>query len=323
MTAPTRVVLVGAGSMGSLHARVLSQSERCELVRIVDPRADVGQAVADRYGAAWTPEIGDLSDADAAIVASATHTHYQVAQEVLDQGIPLLLEKPVCDNLDESEEIVDIARRRGIPLMCGLLERYNPAVLTALALLEEPVHVIGTRHSPYAPRIKTGVGWDLLVHDVDIAIRCFGGDQPHQVVASAGYFHPSSQHGAEDVLNTVLTFPTGALASVSASRIGQRKLRSLVVHEVDRLVEVDLIRRDVTIYRHISHDASTPDGLGYRQQTIIEIPELVSAREPLATQLERFADLVAGKIDMDAERESILPAHRTVATAIEKAGKGS
>ena len=103
---------------------------------------------------------------------------------------------------------------------------------------------------------------------------------------------------------------------MSASRIGQRKLRSLVITEVDRLVEIDLLRRDVTIYRHVSHDSVTDNGLGYRQQTIIDIPELVSGREPLATQLDRFVDLLTGAADIDEERCSILPSHRVVASVL-------
>jgi predicted dehydrogenase len=174
------------------------------------------------------------------------------------------------------------------------------------------------RHGPYAPRIKTGVAWDLLVHDVDLAIQFFGGATPARVTSGAGYFHPQSVDGAEDTIETVLSFPTG-LATVSASRLGQKKVRSLVVSELDRLIEIDLLRRDVTIYRHISHDSVTPDGLGYRQQTVIEIPELITAREPLATQLDRFCDLLEGKIDAETERDLILPSHHVVEQVLTQA----
>ncbi|HEY7814202.1 MAG TPA: Gfo/Idh/MocA family oxidoreductase, partial [Nakamurella sp.] len=303
--------------------RVLSQSDRCELVRVIEPRADAGQAIAERFGVPWAPDMDSLSGVDAVVLASATATHHKLAMQVLAQDVALLVEKPVCDDLMATEEVVALAEQRDVPLMCGLLERYNPAVMTAVALINEPVHVTATRHSPYAPRIKTGVGWDLLVHDVDIAIRCFGGIEPSRVASTAGYFHPSSVAGAEDVLETVLTFPSGSLASVSASRIGQRKLRSLVITEVDRLVEIDLLRRDVTIYRHISHDSVTENGLGYRQQTIIDIPELVSGREPLATQLDRFVDLLAGRVDATEERRSILPSHRVVDSVLAHAGKAA
>ncbi|WP_394614607.1 Gfo/Idh/MocA family protein [Lentzea sp. JNUCC 0626] len=318
MTAKKRVALIGTGSMGSLHARVLSQSERADLVRVIDPREEAGRTVADRFDAAWSPEIGSLADVDAVVLAAATEAHHKLALEVLDQGKPLLVEKPVCDDLASSEEVVALSESKDIPMMCGLLERYNPAVMTALQLVNEPVHVMARRHGPYAPRIKTGVSWDLLVHDVDIAIRFFGGIEPSRVASGVGYFHPDSVQGAEDNVETVLTFPTG-MATVSASRIGQRKVRSLIVSEIDRLIEIDLLRRDVTIYRHVSHDAVTADGLGYRQQTVIEIPELLTAREPLATQLDRFVDLLEGKVDAAEERASILPAHRVVAEVLQKA----
>ncbi|WP_020668878.1 Gfo/Idh/MocA family protein [Amycolatopsis nigrescens] len=313
-----RIALVGTGTMGSLHARVLSQNERVTLSRVIDPREDAGRAVADRFDSKWTPEIGSLSDVDAVVLASATEVHHQLALEILEQGKPLLVEKPVSNSLPKSEEIVELSAAKDVPLMCGLLERYNPAVMTARALVNEPVHLMARRHGPYAPRIKTGVSWDLLVHDVDIAIQFFGGLSPSRVTSSAGYFHPSSVEGAEDTIETVLSFPSG-LATVSASRLGQRKVRSLVVSELDRLIEIDLLRRDVTIYRHVSHDAASADGLGYRQQTVIEIPELVSAREPLATQLDRFVDLLEGKVDATEERDSILPSHRVVASVLTQA----
>jgi predicted dehydrogenase len=318
-----KVVLVGTGSMGTLHARVLSQSDRVELVRVVEPREAAGRAVAERFGTEWIPELDTLTGVDAVVLASATATHHKLALDVLNQDVALLVEKPVCDDLAASEEVVATAQARGVPLMCGLLERYNPAVLTALSVLDNPVHVTATRHSPYAPRIKTGVGWDLLVHDVDLAIRCFGGAEPTRVSSGTGYFHPDSVAGAEDVLDTVLGFAGGGLATVSASRVGQRKVRSLSITEVDRLVEIDLLRRDVTIYRHVSHDTVTPDGRGYRQQTVIEIPELVSGREPLACQLDRFVDLLTGTVDAAEELASILPSHRVVAKVLDQAAKSS
>ncbi|GAB3499581.1 Gfo/Idh/MocA family protein [Amycolatopsis cihanbeyliensis] len=313
-----RIALVGTGTMGSLHARVLSQNERVSLVRVVEPREDDGRACAERFGTEWTPELGSLSDVDAVVLASSTEAHYDLARTILNDDTPLLVEKPVANSLAASEEIVALAADRDVPLMCGLLERYNPAVLTARAMISQPVHLMARRHGPYAPRIRTGVAWDLLVHDVDIAVQFFGGTVPSRVTAGAGYFHPSSVTGAEDTVETVLTFPFG-LASVSASRLGQRKIRSLMVSELDRMIEIDLLRRDVTVYRHVSHDAATPDGLGYRQQTVIEIPELVTVREPLATQLDRFVDLLEGKVDAAEERASILPSHQVVADVLGQA----
>lgn len=312
-----RVALIGAGSMGALHARVLAASERVRLTRIVEPNEDAGRAVSERYDVPWSPRLDSLSDVDAVVLASSTESHHKAALDVLGDDTPLLVEKPLCNDLAASEEVLGLAESRDVPLMCGLLERYNPAVLTALALVDAPVHLMARRHGPYAHRIKTGVAWDLLVHDVDIAIQFFGGTEPTRITSGTGFFHPESDPGAEDAVETVLSFPTG-LATASASRLGQRKVRSLVVSELDRLIEIDLIRRDVTIYRHVSHDAVTPDGRGYRQQTVMEIPELLTAREPLATQLDRFVDILEGSRDAAAERASIIPAHRVVARVLDQ-----
>lgn len=302
--------------MGSHHARVISQSDRAELAILVDPRESIGRKVAERYGAQWVPELPALTDLDAVVVAAATEAHYDLAMQVLSQDRPLLIEKPVADNLLRTKEILDRAGERDLPLMCGLLERYNPAVLTARSLLENPLHVIATRHSPYAPRIRTGVAWDLLVHDVDLAINVIG-KVPTTVDATLGFFHPDSVPLAEDVAETVLGFPNGAIARISASRVGQRKIRRLSVYELDRLIEIDLLRRDVTIYRHVSEN-SVDDGRGYRQQTVIEIPELVTSQEPLTTQFTRFLDVIDGTVDAAAERDTILPSHEVIDKVISK-----
>lgn len=319
MSRPLRVALIGAGAMGSHHARVISQSQRAELTVLVDPRKSVGTKVAERFGTQWAPELPELGDVDAVVVAAATEAHHELAMQVLSQDTALLIEKPVADSLLKTREIIALAEQRDLPLVCGLLERYNPAIMTARALVDHPIHITATRHSPYAPRIRTGVAWDLLVHDVDLAINLMG-TEPTSVDARFGFFHPDSADGAEDVAETLLGFGDGAIAHVSASRIGQRKIRQLSIHETDRLIEVDLLRRDVTVYHHVSENA-VDEGRGYRQQTVIEIPELVSSQEPLTTQFSHFVDLVEGIGDAAAERATILPSHEVIDAATASRGR--
>jgi predicted dehydrogenase len=207
-----------------------------------------------------------------------------------------------------------------VPLACGLLERYNPAVMTAMRLVEQPQHVSTVRHSPYVARIRNGVSSDLLIHDVDIAVR-LAGAEPSRVRASFGYLHPDSPPDSEDVAEGLFSFPDGMVANVSASRVSLHKVRRLTIAEQSRLVEVDMLRNSVTIYHHVLNESSQ-DGLSYRQQTIIEIPALVSSREPLAAQLDRFLDLAAGVADPAAERQAILPAHRVIERLREDATAG-
>lgn len=313
-----RVALVGAGTMGSFHARVISSSGRATLTTVVDAHETTGRAVAERYGARWAPRLEDVTDIDAVVIAASTEAHDALARHVLNEDLPLLIEKPVVNDYAQTLEIVGLAQHRDLPLVCGLLERYNPAVVAAKELIREPLHVTATRHSPYAPRIKTGVAWDLLIHDIDLAIGILG-TPPTSSVGSLGSFHPSSVPGAEDVASATLSFPGGQLAQLSASRIGQKKDRMLTIHELDRMIEVDLLRRDVTVYRHVSAAAAREDGRGYRQQTSIEIPEITNAREPLAAQFDHFVDIIEGIADAGAERQAILPSHEAVARLFDPA----
>ena len=245
-----RVALVGSGSMGMNHARVIATSIEASLAVVIDPNRDVGTRAADRYGASWAPDLDALAGVDAAVLAAPTEFHFDLAMSIIEAGLPLLIEKPVCPSLEQTRLILAASEARGSVLMCGLLERFNPAVLAAMEMVDSPRYVRAERHSPYVPRVKTGVAWDLLVHDVDLVVRFLGGLPPEEVDVSIGHYHPLSLPTAEDVVETTLRFPQGEIASVSASRLGQRKVRSFVVHDIDRMIEIDLLRRGVTAYRH-------------------------------------------------------------------------
>lgn len=310
-TSLPKIALVGSGQMGSLHARVISQSASCELALLIEPREEQGRAVAERFSTTWAADFDDLEGIDAVVVAAATQAHYGIAGRVLDLGKPVLVEKPLATTYEQSADLVKRAAAAGVPLMCGLLERFNPAVRTAREFAGEVWQVNGVRHSPFVSRIATGVATDLLIHDVDLAIG-FIGSEPTRVKGEFGYFHPASRaNQAEDCADAVLRFESGSVATISASRVSQRKIRQLSLLETDRLIEIDLLRRDITIYRHIADDMPA-DRDGYQQQTVIEIPTIRYSEEPLSAQLNHYLSLVAGTGDIDGERDTILPAHRAV-----------
>ncbi len=295
--------------MGSLHARVISQSDRTELAWVADRSESAGTAAAARFGTTWVQAM-DLTDVDAVVVASSTETHPALALEVLAAGKPLLVEKPLADTLADATKIVEAAAADDIPLMCGFLERFNPAVRTALEIVEHPISAAAVRHSPYVPRIKTGVASDLLIHDIDATLSVFGASAPRDVRGLFGYVHPLSLEDSEDIAEGVLEFEGGALATCSASRVGQRKIRTLSIVEQEREIAIDLLRQDITIYRHVDH-AATDDstGLGYRQQTVIEIPMIRFQGEPLVGQLNAFVDLIEGGTDLAQVRDELLAPH--------------
>jgi predicted dehydrogenase len=310
-TARVQIVLIGAGAMGTLHARAVTHSQDAELACVVDPDAEIGKELADRFRTRWVPDLDGFQRCDAVIVASPTATHTEWGLRAIQDGKPVLVEKPLSENIDEAELLVAEARRREVPLACGFLERFNPAVLTALEVIDDPVHVAAVRHSPYVPRITTGVAHDLLIHDVDLVLR-MAGRFPDRMTANFAYCHPKSEPRVEDVVDVTLQYDDKFLASLSASRVSQRKVRTLMVAELERLVEVDLVRQDLTVFRHLENEPLDDNGPGYRQQTIIDIPTIQQPREPLATQLDQFMTLVRDDMDPQSEFDSLLPPHRLV-----------
>ena len=303
-----RIGLIGTGTMGSLHARVVSESPRADLAWVSDPNPEAGRRAAERYRSTWLPEP-DMASVDAVIIAAATQFHHQLAMQAIAAGKPLLVEKPLADTLEHASEIVDASAAAGLPLLCGFLERYNPAILTAMEFVERPIHVAASRHSPYVPRIRTGVASDLLIHDLDVLLRVFD-ETPVNAEGHLGFFHPDSDDGSEDMADAIVDFPSGGIGMATASRTSQRKIRTLTITELDRQIELDLVRQDITIYRHVGNSPAEDTGLGYSQQTVIDIPVIRHQREPLATQLDRFCDLLDGSVDPDAERSTLLPPHQ-------------
>jgi predicted dehydrogenase len=319
--APVQIAVIGAGAMGALHARAVTQSQDAELACIVDPAAETGEAVAGQFRTRWVPDLDGFHGCDAVIVASSTPTHTEWGLRAMRAGKPTLIEKPLAERVAESELLVAEARRRQVPLMCGLLERFNPAVRTALEIIDEPVHVTAVRQSPYVARVTTGVAHDQLIHDVDLVLR-MAGRPPDRITATCSYCHPKSDPWAEDVVEATLQYDDTLLASLSASRVSQRKVRTLTIAELERLVEVDLVRQDLTVYRHVENEPFNDSGPGYRQQTIIDIPTIQQPREPLATQLARFLELSRGEGDPEAEVDSLLPPHRLIDELLQLPAQG-
>ena len=302
-----RIALVGAGTMGANHARVVSQSSRATLELVVDVDGERAADMASRYGARSSERLEDALSCDAVILATPTQLHLPDALTVIESGVPLLVEKPVSLDLDDVERVCAAARSAGVALVCGFVERFNPVVNLALQLLEEPpIHVVAMRHSPSDPRNVGSVVHDLLIHDLDLALLLFGDDAVSTVSGSSW---PAAA-GAAEIADCTIRFASGGLATLSASRVGQRKLRSIQVLTPTLLLDLDLLRADVTVYRNVRQEQ--PDetvALTYRAETIVDIPFVRHTGEPLALELDHFLDLREGRSDHGLEIDRIIASH--------------
>ena len=271
--------------------------------------------MARQFGA---PVVVDQSEVarhcDAVVVATSTPTHLEVALPLLEAGLPLLIEKPLAETAADAEKLIDALARAGVPLMCGFVERFNPALVTALSLVDEPVvNLHAMRHSPHNPYVSASVVQDLLIHDIDLAFRLNGGATLPDV-RGTNWTPPNSNRS--EVVECVLRFGTEMVANLSASRWGQRKIREVRIVTDRQLIEVDLLRVNVSVYRNISQ--SVEGGGPYPAETVMDVPYVRHRGEPLAMQLAAFVDLVRSDdaTPIDAERASII-APRLVAATME------
>jgi predicted dehydrogenase len=290
--------------MARNHARVLCESASTRLDVVVDIDSERAQKLAGDFGCRWATTVCD-EQVDAAIIATPPQTHAAIAIGLLDRGIPVLVEKPMAPRLADVDAMLAAAARTGTPMTCGFVERFNAAVRTALDLMDEdPIHLVAVRHSPGNPKATASVVADLLVHDMDLAML-FGPKGTD--VGASGSMWRSPVTGLDEIADVVVRFGDQMIANLSASRNGQRKVRSLAVTTSRKLFEVDLLRQDLTVYEHIDYPETA--GGSYRAKTTIDIPFVRTAGEPLVLQLDHFVALVRGEADGEAESATLRPAH--------------
>ena len=311
-----RLAVIGAGAMGTNHIRAIAEHEHCDLVGIIDADIERSQAIASQYSTKSFGSIEEVMEGqqvDGFVVATTTRSHFSVCSEIIELKIPLLVEKPITDDLTSTLELVELAKENKTPMMCGFVERFNPSVQTALSLIIEPIlHMASVRHSPQNPRATASVVYDLLIHDLDLALLFHNWNNEVLDVQSSHWTPLGSN--TDEICDSVITFKDGALASLSASRWGQRKIREIRVTTENSLLEIDLLRTTVTVYKNVMQESVLKGGsVTYRAQTIVDIPFVRHQGEPLSQQISHFRRLILGEIDFTHERKTILESHKLAA----------
>ncbi len=313
----TRIAVVGAGIMGANHVRIAATMRDAELTHVVDPDLERGRRAAEAHGALAVATIGEIiGRVDGAIVATPSPSHVAVVVPLLRAGIHVLVEKPIATTEADAEAMIDVAEQEGVVLMVGHVERFNPAVLELDRICRDIVHLDASRLSPYSPRIVDDVVTDLMIHDLDI-VRAIAGADVVDIVATARRVRSQSA----DLACALLTFDNGVTANVTASRIGQQKVRELRITQADSFVNVDLVRMDVTVNRVEHSEFLSEAGARYRQTGMVEIPFLEYRGEPLALeQLEFLRAIAANRAPRVTGRDG-LEALRLVKRVLRAAGQ--
>ncbi|MGI8959047.1 MAG: Gfo/Idh/MocA family oxidoreductase [Bryobacteraceae bacterium] len=236
-----RVAVIGAGSFGRHHVRAIRQLRQADLVAIVDLNLNRAHQLAAEYGSrAFGAAKKVLSEIDAAILATPTVTHEQIATELLQAGVDVLVEKPIADSSSAGERLARLAEQHGRILQVGHLERFNPAVIALERALTTPLFFEVHRLSTFNTRsLDIDVVLDLMIHDLDIVLH-FARQMPQEIRA-AGISVLSSR---VDIANVRLSFASGCVANLTASRISTEKIRKLRLFQPGEYISLDYQRQD-------------------------------------------------------------------------------
>jgi predicted dehydrogenase len=272
-----RTAVIGAGSFGRHHLRILSQSPGAELAGVLDSDAQRSAAGAAQYGCPAYSSIAELAGKiDAAVVAVPTSAHADVGCALLESGIDVLIEKPIAPDVASAQRLVDTASRKGRILQVGHLERHNPAVRALKKMMTLPLFFEVHRLSLFSPRsLDVDVVLDLMIHDLDIVLDLVG-TLPEEIRA-AGISILSDK---VDIANVRLAFSGGCIANLTASRVSTERVRKLRLFQPHQYISLDYQKQEA-----VAFTVSGSQQIGFQ-------PLSVDKDEPLRIEIESFLEAV-------------------------------
>jgi UDP-N-acetylglucosamine 3-dehydrogenase len=270
--------VIGVGAMGKNHARLYSELPGVELIGVADVSEILAASVARDYGckpfADYKALLGE--SLDVLSIAVPTTLHKKIALDAIGRGINVLVEKPIADTVENADEMIRAAREKGVKLLVGHVERFNPAIIKLKELIDsgllgEVVSISAKRVGLYNPRIKdVGIIIDLGTHDIDIMSYLYG-QRIKEVYASAG----SVVHSHEDHAIITLNFTNGSSGVIDTNWLTPHKVRNLTVIGSQAIAEVNYIEETLRIFdREWVRDAK------------------IEKAEPLKLELLHFIDCV-------------------------------
>ena len=238
-----RIGVAGAGHFGRYHALKVAASDRAVLSGVFDPDLDRARAVGWEGGAEAVALDTLIADSDALIVAAPAEVHFDIAAAALIAGVHVLVEKPIAATLEQADALDRLARARRLVLQVGHLERFSAAHGALSGRMGRPLYIEATRIAPFKPRgTDVSVILDLMIHDLDLILALV--DSPIESVDAVGAAVASAH---EDIANARIRFESGAVATITASRISARTERRMRLFAEDGYMAVDFANRAVTV----------------------------------------------------------------------------
>ncbi len=304
-SAKIRVAVVGVGDFGGNHVRVFRELPEAELVGVVDTDAARARQVAREFSAPILPGIETLAGrVDAVSLAVPTSDHARLGCQLLEQGIDLLVEKPMAASLAEADELIATAAKHRRVLQVGHLERFNPAIVAVEKILNRPLFFEVHRLGVFSPRsLDVDVVYDVMIHDLDILLALVGA--PVTDLQAVGIPVLTDR---VDIAHARIEFASGAVANVTASRVSTERVRKMRFFQFHEYISVDYTRQDALRVR-VRQPGPQPE---FDFEKLPTQPE-----EPLRAELRAFLETVRTRarprVDGAAGRRALELADRVMA----------
>lgn len=286
MTGEPRVGVVGAGSLGFHHIRILRDFPGIRFSGFSETRPERAAEVEKELCVAARPMGELLDDSDAVVIVVPTSAHYKVAAEAIGKGKHVFIEKPITRTVEEADSLLDLARQRGVMIQIGHIERFNRAVRAALPHVHAPRFIDSERLATFSPRgSDVAVVLDLMIHDIDLLLTLVGSVASTITAVGVPVLTPML-----DIANARVTFESGAVANITSSRISRERKRKIRIFQQSGYLSLDLgagtgeffrLRNDID---PLAVRSGPVDIAAYVDRIPLEAPE----GEPLRLELESF-----------------------------------
>jgi len=286
--------VIGVGGLGQHHARILRDLQGPAFAGFYDSNAARAQKVAGELGVTAHPTLESLLDVvDAVTIVVPTPAHFEVAREVLGRGIHALIEKPIATTLEEADAMLALAKANGAIVQTGHVERFNRAIRAAQPYVDTPRFIESDRLAPFNPRgSDVAVVLDLMIHDIDLVHTLVGGHTASVSAVGVPVLTPFV-----DIANARLSFDSGAVANITASRVSRERMRKLRIFQQSGYLSLDLGSGEGEFFRlrgdvDVAALAAAPIAL---EQFVERIPLRAEEAEPLRLEFESFLAAVRGE----------------------------
>lgn len=290
-----KIGVLGAGHLGKIHLRLLSQSDKYELVGFFDPNAENAQKVSQEFGYRKFDTIEELiENVEVVDIVTPTLSHYDCAVMAIKKGKHIFLEKPISNTVEEAEEIIRLAQEYKVKGQVGHVERFNPAFKAVKDKINNPMFIETHRLAEFNPRgTDVPVVLDLMIHDID-AILSVVKSKVKEVHASG----VSVISDSPDIANARIEFENGCVANVTSSRISMKKMRKARFFQKDAYISVDYLDKICEVVKMKDapeipgdFDMILQNAEGVRKQIYFDNPD-VAPNNAILDELETFADAI-------------------------------